>query len=303
MIRHLSRFAGPLSPLLALIVVALPAVMRADVTAQSRTFSSRVEAVRIDALVTSGGQPVLGLQASDFEISDNGVPQTASLVTFEQIPLNVVLALDMSGSLAGARVVELRNAGRAVVDALQPRDKAALVTFNGAVTVEAPLSENAAGVRAALNQPRQQGDTSLIDASYAAIVLAESDSARGLVIVFSDGQDTGSFLLADNVLTTAKRADTVVYAVSEPPQVEPLRGGSVPKFLSDLCEFTGGRVLEPGASNLGSTFLTVFNEFRQRYLISYTPRGVSPNGWHRLEVKLKGKRGTVKARPGYLAGP
>ena len=93
-----------------------------------------------------------------------------------------------------------------------------------------------------------------------------------------------------------------------PPLVALTRGGrvlgvgSVPTFLSDLCEFTGGRALKPDAANLDSTFLTIFNEFRQRYLVSYTPRGVSTNGWHRLEVKLKGKRGTVRARPGYLAG-
>jgi len=272
------------------------------VTAQNRTFSSRVESVRIDALVTNDGQPVLGLQPGDFEITDNGVPQTASLVTFEQIPLNVVLVLDMSGSLAGPRIVELRKAGHAVVDALQRRDKAALVTFNGAVTVAAPLSEDAAGVRAALDQPRQEGDTSLIDASYAAIVTAESDTARGLVIVFSDGQDTGSFLLADNVLATAKRADSVVYTVLEPAPSFPRAGSSQPRFLNDLAEFTGGRVLESGNNNLGATFLTIFNEFRQRYVVGYTPRGVSTNGWHRLEVKLKGKRGTVRARPGYLAG-
>jgi len=301
MIRLLGRLEAPLGALVALIV-ATPLAMGADVAAQNRTFRSRVEAVRIDALVTNGGQPVLGLQAGDFDITDNGASQTADLVTFEEIPLNVVLALDMSGSLAGARVAELRKAGHAVVDALRPRDKAALVTFSRAVTVAAPLAEDATGVRVALDQPQHAGNTSLVDASYAAIVMAESDTARGLVIVFSDGQDTGSFLLADNVLATAKRADTVVYAVLEPPSIEPLRGGSVPKFLGDLCDFTGGRVLKSGAANLDSTFLTIFNEFRQRYLISYTPRGVSANGWHRLEVKVKGKRGTVKARPGYLAG-
>ena len=301
MIRRLGRLVAPLTALVALLV-ATPLVMSVQVAAQNR-FSSRVERVRVDALVTNGGQPLLGLQASDFDITDNGVSQTADLVTFEQIPLNVVLALDMSASVVGARVAELRRAGHAVVNALQPRDKAALVTFNGTVMVAAPLSEDAARVRLALDQPQQAGDTSLIDASYAAIVTAESDTARGLVIVFSDGEDTGSFLLADNVLTTAKRADTVVYAVSDSPSIEPLRGASVPKFLSDLCEFTGGRVLEPGGSNLGATFLTIFNEFRQRYLVSYTPRGVTANGWHRLEVKLKGKRGTVRARPGYLAAP
>ena len=45
-----------------------------------------------------------------------------------------------------------------------------------------------------------------------------------------------------------------------------------------------------------------FEEFRHRYLLSYTPRGVARDGWHRLEVRVKNRRATIKARPGYLAG-
>ena len=49
-------------------------------------------------------------------------------------------------------------------------------------------------------------------------------------------------------------------------------------------------------------FLDVLDEFRQRYLVSYTPRGVSKGGWHRLEVRVRGHNATVKARAGYFAG-
>jgi hypothetical protein len=47
--------------------------------------------------------------------------------------------------------------------------------------------------------------------------------------------------------------------------------------------------------------LSILDEFRHRYLVSYTPRGVARDGWHRLTVRVK-RSGTVKARPGYLAG-
>jgi hypothetical protein len=55
-------------------------------------------------------------------------------------------------------------------------------------------------------------------------------------------------------------------------------------------------------ANLGAIFLSVLEEFRHRYLLSYTPRNVPAGGWHRLEVRLKGRRAAIKARPGYLAG-
>jgi hypothetical protein len=49
-------------------------------------------------------------------------------------------------------------------------------------------------------------------------------------------------------------------------------------------------------------FLKILDEFRQRYLISYSPTGVAPDGWHRLDVRVKGRRLTVKSRTGYQAG-
>ena len=60
--------------------------------------------MRVDVLVTDNGQAIRGLGPEDFEILDNGVPQHVDLVSFDQIPLNVILALDMSDSVAGERL-------------------------------------------------------------------------------------------------------------------------------------------------------------------------------------------------------
>ena len=281
----------------ALVVVLASSAFGVRVASrQVPTFSSKIDTVRVDVMVTDRQQPVLGLQPKDFAVTDSGVPQTVDLVTFEQIPLNVVLALDMSDSVEGERLGQLRAAGEAVIDALKPDDKAGLLTFGTAVSLRMGLTADAARVRAALNVPPNAGDTALVDASYSAMALTGSDSGRPLVIVFSDGADTASFLTPAAVLTSAKRGDAVVYAVSSnaPGQTT---------FLRDLCDLTGGRVLSvESMRNLGSTFVGILDEFRHRYLISYTPRGVSKDGWHPLEVRINGRRAAVKARPGYLAG-
>ena len=60
---------------------------------QVPTFTSRTEAVRVDVLVSRGGHPVLGLSPSDFDVRDDGVLQQVDHAAFEEIPLNVVLAL------------------------------------------------------------------------------------------------------------------------------------------------------------------------------------------------------------------
>src|SRR4051794_19262172 len=93
-----------LLPVLGVSIVST----NADV--QNATFSAKVESVRVDVLVTDKGQPVHGLSAADFEILDEGVPQHVDLVSFDEIPLNVIFALDMSSSVAGERLDHLRAA-------------------------------------------------------------------------------------------------------------------------------------------------------------------------------------------------
>jgi VWFA-related protein len=263
---------------------------------QSPVFSTKVEVVRVDALVTDGGRPVLGLGPADFEVLDNGVPQAVEFVSYDQIPLNVVLAFDMSDSLAGERLDHLRSAGTAVLTGLKRNDQSALVTFNNQVMLGAELTSDSETLREAIGHVVGEGETSLVDGVFAGITVGESDAGRALLIVFSDGLDTLSWLSPAAVLDTAKRSDVVVYAVSV--------GKVKAEFLRDLTSFSGGRLFElEKTANLSATFVSILEEFRQRYLVSYTPRGVSREGWHRLEVRLKGKRATIKARPGYLAGP
>jgi VWFA-related protein len=261
-----------------------------------QTFRSGVEAVRLDVLVLEGGEPVRGLRAGDFEVRDNGVLQQVDRVSFEQIPLNVVLALDMSGSLEGARLEHLQAAAGALLDGLTADDQAALVTFSHMVAQRSGLTKDFSQVRTALGRMSAFGHTALIDGAFAGMMLAQSDPDRALEVVFSDGLDTASWLTASSVLDAAKRSDTVVYCVFAGPR-------RAPPFLRDLAGFTGGQVFEnPDIVTLRPTFTRILAEFRQRYLITYSPRDVAPGGWHQLRVSVRGRRATVKARPGYMRG-
>ena len=265
-------------------------------SAQQPTFSSRVEAVRVDVLVTDRGQIVRGLRPEDFEIKDEGVLQEVDFVRLEQLPLNVVLGLDISGSVSGERLEHLQAAGDTLLQRLAEGDRAALLTFSHVVRLRQELTGDIPRVRQALEDVNPSGQTSLIDGTYGAIALAGSDAGRGLLIVFSDGVDTASFLSPDVVLQSARRSDVVAYGVA-------MRSRINPTFLKDVSQLTGGAVLEIDSTrDLSQTFLRILEEFRQRYLLSFSPRGVSPTGWHRLEVRVKGRRATVNARTGYQAG-
>ena len=111
-------------------LAALCGLVLAAAAPSAQTFSSGIEAVRVDVLVTANGRPLPGLTPADFEVFDNGVRQSVDLASFEQIPLNVVLALDMSASLQGLRLGHLQTAGSTMLDGLKPEDRAALVVFS-----------------------------------------------------------------------------------------------------------------------------------------------------------------------------
>lgn len=291
MIRRFCLHACVVSTSLALAVCTAAAA-----PSGSSQFTSKVDAVRVDVLAADNGRPILGLGPGDFEILDNGIPQQVELVSFDQIPLNVILALDMSASVSGDRLESLRNAGRGLVDGLAKSDQAGLITFSQRVRLGSALTGDASQMRYALDHATGTGSTSLIDGVYAALALGDSDAGRALVIVFSDGLDTSSWLTAQSVVEAAKRSDAVVYGVT-------VQSREKPEFMRDLTNATAGRLYEvEKTANLRSIFLGILEEFRHRYVVSYAPRGVTADGWHTLQVRLKGRKATVKARPGYFAG-
>ena len=277
-------------------IAALSVAAVLDATGQVPTFRSSVESVRVDVLVTEKGQVVRGLQASDFEITDDGVVQQVSLLSAEQLPLNVIMAFDMSASMAGDRLNHLRLAAGAVIAGLRDEDRAALLMFNSALRRPAALTRDFQQVYASLDVLEPQGLTALIDGTYAGLMLADADAGRDLLLVFSDGVDTASILPAARGLEAARRSDVTAYGVS-------LRGVKRSDFLKDVSDVTGGRAVEiESTTDLETTFTSILDEFRQRYVLNFTPRGVQRSGWHRLEVRVKGRRPTITARHGYTAG-
>jgi VWFA-related protein len=278
-------------PLVAMMVLSASVAARQ----QPPRFSSGVEAVRVDVLVTDHGTPVTGLTASDFEVRDDGVPQDVALVGYEEIQLNVVLVLDLSASVQGERLEQLRRASRALVQRLAPEDRAAILGFSHAVLLGSTLTRDHASLLSILDSAKPAGDTALVDAVYSGLIVGEQEPGRVLVVVFSDGLDISSWLTPTRVVDVANRSEAVVYAVSTQTDRPP--------FLEQVTAQTGGRLLRVETRDLGSTFVRILNEFRERYLLTYTPRGVPRGGWHTLDVRVKGRRLTVKARRGYAASP
>ena len=315
--------------LLAAVAMALLFTLPA---ATQQRFTSRADAVRVDVLVTDGGRRITGLKADDFEVRDNGVVQTITELDVERIPLNVIAVFDVSSSVRGERLQELVAAGRAMVAQLRQTDRIGLVSFATHLSLPVGLTTDHAKVTAAFGTLTGSALTSLRDAVFAALALRETDAARTLALVFSDGDDTSSWLTAARVLDAAKRSDVVVYAVQAPDAVtlrlsyirDPRTGridqvtnpAPLPsdiaaqlkpphdehaKFLQNITAETGGTVTQAKTDkDLTPAFTSILGEFRDRYVLSYVPAGVDTPGWHELSVKVRGRSVTVTARRGYV---
>lgn len=285
-----------------------------------QTFRIGVDAVRVDVLAMDGNRPVAGLTAADFELRDSGVVQRIESVAFEDVPLSVMLALDASGSVRGQPLDNLKQAASAVAGLLKAGDRAALLTFSSEVDLRSEWTDDRHQLERAIERTSASGTTGLHDAAYAALTLKDPRPGRALVLVFSDGDDTASWLPGQTVLDIAKRSDSVVYGVGLATAPIPklgylvdFRSGLQPdiphvlpselmgSFLTALAEETGGKYIDAERSDrLRDAFVQVVTEFRSRYLLTYAPRGVDAAGWHPIEVKLKNRRGKVTARRGYV---
>jgi len=256
------------------------------------TFAVGVENVSVDVLVTRGGRPVEGLRAADFVLTDNGVAQRVEVVDQSGTAVDAVLVLDVSSSVRGERLDALREAAHVFVEALWPTDSITLLAFATELSLRASAGAPRTEVHEAIDRLEGAGATTLVDAAYAALLLTDPRRGRPLVVVFSDGVDRGSWLTPEAAFATAKAEDAVVHYVE-------IEGALT--FLERLANETGGRGWSARRwDTLPGAFVEALDEFKSRYRLRYEPTGVGREGWHKLDVRIAGKRGNVRARPGYL---
>lgn len=300
------------------IAVGVVTLARAQAPPTPSVFSSQVEAVYVDAFVTRAGQPLSGLRASDFELRDNRVLQEIELLSAESRPLLAVLVFDTSSSMEGEKLVALRAAAETFLDALHAADQAALVAFSEEIAWLAPPTTDKEAVRGALTQLRAKGGTALLDALYAGVTLSAS-SSEPLIVLFTDGKDNVSWLGARQIQETVERSNALVDVVgywgregTKSPTRQALEDGewrtpfeSEPeRVLRGMAEASGGRLWKADSpAGLRESFAAIVDSMHHRYVLRYQPTGIKREGWHQIEVRLKGRKAEVHARRGYWIAP
>jgi VWFA-related protein len=284
-------------------------------------FRSLATAVSLDVSVRRGKLPVVGLAATDFALTDNGVPQQIDQVLGDVAPVDVTLILDASGS-TDPIFKDIRRDGQRTLGLLKPQDRVRIMVIETVSYELLPLQTVVSTL--ALPQERLPGTWSSIhDAMLAGLVTKPDPGRRRLMVVITDGNDTRSITSVQALERVVRRTDTVLHVVphqgrrTRPERDRPARRDTesfgVDESLSPASEvqlfrslpaLSGGAFHTPDLEFPKDTVDVVreaFELFRQSYVVQYTPRGVANGGWHDIDVHVKGiPRDGVQARAGYF---
>ena len=277
----------------------------------STTFRSGVDLVRVAAVVRDQkGRFVPDLTARDFEILENGRPRAITDFHRDLAGVSIALLFDISGSMEG-HLPDARETARHTLSWLEPRDEAAVFTFDTHLDEAVPFTEGLKTLPTALTALMPFGATSLHDAIAAtARRVSAREGRRRAVVVLTDGADNWSRLTPEQVASIASEIDVPVYIFGVVPSIDnpaaDIATNSVERSalagpLADLAGATGGHVFvvsTPAQRSLAAR--QIVDELRHQYLIAFESSGEP--GWHPLVVRAKQKNLVVRARNGYMAG-
>ncbi|MGE0449708.1 MAG: VWA domain-containing protein [Vicinamibacterales bacterium] len=276
------------------------------------TFRSSVDLVRVSAVVRDRkGRLVRDLSMRDFEVSERGERREIKEFRSEVSGISVAFLFDVSGSME-ARMPQAREAAEQVLAQMtMSDDEAAVYTFDTRLEEVTPFSTGLHHLPPHLSTLRPFGATSLYDAvARTAERTAARDGFRRAVIVLTDGGDNASQLSASEVSGIASSIDVPVYVVGLVPAIDnPWADISATTFersaltgpLSDLAVWTGGRAFVASSKDERSqTARQIVDELRYHYLLAF--ESSDRPGWHPLEVRMRDRDLTVRARSGYYAG-
>jgi VWFA-related protein len=324
----------------AFVLISLLLLLAAIAPAQEPTFRTQSNVVLVPTLVRDKlGNIVYGLQAQDFVVDDNGVPQTLHLdEAAEDNPVSMVVAVQC-GRRADFELPRMHGLAAMLQPVMdQPGSKIALVAFDSTVHPVENFTGNAQAVRRDLhNLQAGDGGAAILDAvAYSVKLLDEApkDHKRVLLLI-SETRDHGSHTATiDDVIREIGNSNTVVYTLVFSPSksnvLDTLRGANNPDLHPETTEYhndpdllapfvlaaqamrkntakaiaaqSGGEYQMFDSAKGFDTKMNQFsNHLHSRYLLSFQPAHPEP-GLHQLTVKLRDPGSTkVLARSSYWA--
>ena len=260
-----------------------------------------VDVVQVTVTVGDGrGKFVPGLPQSAFHVFEDNLPQEISHFASEDIPLDLIVAIDISGSMTPS-MTKLKTAVKTFLGDVPAQNQVTLLGFNDSIFTLTRRQTNPAERMKAVDRLAPWGSTALYDVILRGVDMLGRQPGRKALIVFTDGEDQGSHATIGDVERKLQSSDVTLYMIGQGRGVtmESLR-----KIMERLATPTGGRALfTDSVDELHGAFGDLLDELSNQYLLGYASNNAKrDDAWRRIRVEVDGHK-EVRARQGYrLAG-
>jgi len=292
------------------VCIALLALAAGVLAAQDSvaTFHVDVKLVSIFVNVTDkNGAIVGGLTQDSFAVYEDGRPQ--QIAVFErqsELPLNLTLAIDTSGSVRKDMSEEAAAARRFAHAILRPQDQMSVLQFATEVHELTPFTNKIAQIDRGLSELHGDWATALYDAICLGSERLGGKQGRKVLVLISDGDDTAKSSTYAQALEAALRNEVMIYSLIDVP-IEASAGRDLggEHALITIAEQTGGKYFYVSDGGLDKAFEKVSDDLRTQYLIGYYPHNQAPGtNFHHLAVTIpRAAAGefNIRNKTGYYA--
>jgi Ca-activated chloride channel homolog len=277
------------------------------------TFRVNVRLVNVFTTVTdSRGAPVADLTKDDFQLFEDGVPQTIKVFEKESaIPLSIALAIDTSPSTMRDFKLETTSARRFVHSILRNEDRLSVFQVTETIDQLTHFTSDLKTIEHGIDSLRTGPGTSIYDAIFLCSESLLDREGRKVLVLITDGGDTTSKADYNGALRRAQQAEAIVYSIIVVPvEADAGRNLGGEHALIQISKDTGGKYYyAEGQQQLDESFRKISDELRTQYLLAFYPsRKASDSPFRRIKVELnkkdpEGQAYQVRHRAGYYTAP
>jgi Ca-activated chloride channel homolog len=323
-IERLSRMTRLLVALILSFFVA-PAAIAQDAQISSESQLESKDVIKLNtrlvnlnvSVMDRRGKKVKELKREDFLVFEDGVQQEVAYFDSVNAPINLVLLMDLSGSI-GSKLDPVKKAAKRFIESLNKDDHVAVATFTSRFNLVSGFTTNKNLLKDRVNKiERPAGDTALYDAAWAVFdLLDQIKDGRKAVVVLTDGVDSsfhpeeeGSKHTFDELIMRAVEEDASVYPVYF--DTEPETGGhysaeafsKARKQLQSLAEQTGGTYFSASRiEDLDGVYKQVAAELHSLYSLAYAAKDTRKDDrWRAIKVKVNREGVAAITKRGYYA--
>ena len=226
------------------------------------------------------GRVVGDLNKEDFELSDNGVRQQISYFSRDELPLSIILLLDVSRSTRPI-IHDIRDGALNALQRLKPDDQVAVMAFSERSQVAQDFTKDRALVSRKIEEVTAGSSlgngtflgTAMKEAAYH-MQTAPTPTSRRVIIVITDNIAPTKASEQKAVLRDLFESGTVVYGLIVRATIgkvfNVLSFGQI-KAVNKYVEETGGEVLGADKKEVDAKLSEVIDRLRARYAIGFRP--------------------------------